>query len=111
MSCWVVPTLAAEYLGISLDEVHHRLRDGTLQGMQDHGFLFVDVAPSSPSYQLVQPGPTYVDITEEELAALRAEEGTEEYAEEIAGPVPITSSPDWAGHRRAAGQLRRRPAA
>jgi hypothetical protein len=103
MSCWVVPTLAAEYLGISLDEVQDRLRCGTLTSMHDHGFLFVDVAPDSPVMQLAQAGPTFVELTDEELAALNGEE--------IIGPVPITSSPEWAGHRESAGQLRRRPAA
>lgn len=110
MSCWVVPNIAAEYLGISLDELHHRLRSGTLSSKHDHGFLFVDVAPDSPVFQMAEPKPTYMTITAEEMEAL-TEESEEVENEEIPDSVPITSSPDWAGARQFASQLRRRPAA
>lgn len=45
MSCWVVPTVAAEYWGISLDVVWRRVTDGLVPHKSDSGFLFVDVDP------------------------------------------------------------------
>jgi hypothetical protein len=45
MSCWVVPTVAAEYWGISLDVVLRRITDGLVPHMSESGFVFVDVDP------------------------------------------------------------------
>jgi hypothetical protein len=104
MSCWVVPTLAADYLGISLDELHERLRSGMLTSKNDSGFLFVDVAPDSPTMRLAEPPPTFVEVSAEELAALTDDDL-------VPAPLPITGAPEWADHRQSAGQLRRRPAA
>ncbi len=48
MSCWVVPSLAAEYWGISVDQVMQRLSAGELQTREEHGFTMIDVAPGGP---------------------------------------------------------------
>ncbi|HWB52964.1 MAG TPA: hypothetical protein VG722_02185 [Tepidisphaeraceae bacterium] len=104
MSCWVVPSLAAEYLGISIEELYERLRIGALPSKDDSGFVFVDVAPGAPTIQMAEPRPTFVDITAEELSALTDEE-------DVSDAVPITSAPGWVDAREFSCQLRRRPAA
>src|SRR5215207_943387 len=43
MSCWVVPTIAAELWGVSVDHVLQQARDGHLPYCLDQGFMFVDV--------------------------------------------------------------------
>lgn len=109
MSCWVVPSLAAEYLGISIEELQYRLQIGNIPTKSDHGFLFVDVAPGSPMMiRPADPPATFVEISAEEMSALTQPEDQD--AEE-SDAVPIMSSPEWAGARQSASQLRRRPAA
>ena len=46
MSCWVVPIVAAEIWGISLDEVMQRIQNGVVVSKREYGFLLVDTAPS-----------------------------------------------------------------
>jgi hypothetical protein len=48
MSCWVVPSLAADYLGITLDELMQRVNAGAMTIRSEDGFDMVDVAPDSP---------------------------------------------------------------
>lgn len=48
MSCWVVPALAAEYWGISLEELMSRVSTGVVTMRQDNGFDVIDVAPDGP---------------------------------------------------------------
>src|SRR5947208_14412532 len=48
MSCWVVPSLAAEIWRIPLHEIMQRIKDGLLPVKQEDGFTFVDVAPQGP---------------------------------------------------------------
>src|SRR5690242_4190044 len=45
MSCWVVPSLAAELWHIPLDQVWRRIRAGEIAIKEENGFTFVDVAP------------------------------------------------------------------
>jgi hypothetical protein len=45
MSCWVVPTVAADYWGITLDVVWRRLCDGLVPHKTEQGFVFIDVDP------------------------------------------------------------------
>jgi hypothetical protein len=45
MSCWVVPTIAAELWGVTLDHVLGGVDEGMVRSRQEHGFLLVDVAP------------------------------------------------------------------
>jgi hypothetical protein len=47
MSCWVVPTIAAELWGVTLDQVLVQIRAGALSARVDHGFVVVDVAPGA----------------------------------------------------------------
>lgn len=67
MSCWVVPAVAAEYWGISLDLVMRRITDGLVPHMSEAGFVFVDVDPWAAActggYRH-QPPPTFVSTAE-----------------------------------------------
>lgn len=63
MSCWVVPTVAAEYWGVSLDVVWRRIYDGLVPYKNDRGFVFVDVDPWTPDASGTvhhEPPPTFV---------------------------------------------------
>jgi hypothetical protein len=48
MSCWVVPSLAAEIWRVPLEELWRRIRDGHVPARVENGFTFVDVAPYGP---------------------------------------------------------------
>ena len=78
MSCWVVPTVAAELWGVSVESVHTRIRDGSLASKHENGFTFIDVAPDSPVLETPKalrppPPPTYRAVTREEIVALVGE--------------------------------------
>ena len=51
MSCWVVPIVAAEIWGISLDEVMQRIGCGAVISKREYGFLLVDTAPLGPLFR------------------------------------------------------------
>ena len=51
MSCWVVPNVAAEIWGISLDEVLQRINSGAVVSKREYGFLLVDTAPLGPLFR------------------------------------------------------------
>ncbi len=75
MSCWVVPSIAAEIWQMPLDDVLRRIRSGEIPSQIEEGFLVVDVAPNSP--RLAPPRrppelrpPTFTAITREEIEAL-----------------------------------------
>lgn len=85
MSCWVVPTLAAEIWGVSLDHVLWQVNSGAIPSKVDYGFVLVDVAPGSdmiappPAAAPVSPPPTtFVPVSdglsEDEVAALAVPE-------------------------------------
>jgi hypothetical protein len=50
MSCWVVPIVAAEIWGISLEEVMQRINNGVVVSKREYGFLLVDTAPLGPLF-------------------------------------------------------------
>ncbi len=58
MSCWVVPSLAAEYWGVSVENIMQKLTDGDLPTRTEHGFTLIDVAPTSPRHEINRP-PVY----------------------------------------------------
>jgi hypothetical protein len=79
MSCWVVPSIAAELWGVSVEQVLKGMTDGHIPSKEELGRMFVDVAPNSPKLQTPKslrtpPPPTYTELTPEEAAALRADE-------------------------------------
>ncbi len=84
MSCWVVPTIAAEYWGVSVDSILHRIREGSLAHRVDEGFVFVQVAPSAPK---IEHPPTFTALSEAELDALRDEADDKANGEEASQPI------------------------
>ena len=78
MSCWVVPTIAAEIWGMPLSDLLRRIRDGEIPTKQDAGFTFVDVAPYSNQIErpLLAPDErpaTFAMLSDAEMAALEKE--------------------------------------
>jgi hypothetical protein len=49
MSCWVVPSVAAELWGCSVDAVKSAIKNGSVASRDEAGWTFVDVAPDSPA--------------------------------------------------------------
>ena len=76
MSCWVVPTIAAELWGVSLDHVLGQVGEGSVRSKTEHGFMLVDVAPFSEVFRSprwVGPRPriqTFTVLTPDEYDAL-----------------------------------------
>ena len=63
MSCWVVPTVAADFWGVTLDVVWRRICDGLVPHKTEEGFVFIDVDPwtaDSDGNLLHQPPSTFV---------------------------------------------------
>jgi hypothetical protein len=63
MSCWVTPTVAAEYWGVTLDVVWDRIQCDLVPTKSERGFIFIDVHPWTPEFtgrQVHQPPPTFV---------------------------------------------------
>jgi hypothetical protein len=121
MSCWVVPSLAAELWQIPLEQVLKRIRDGEITVRVEDGFLFVDVAPYGPRIErpIVLKGerpPTFTpaedagaSISEEELIVLEAQTSVEVEEEDELGAVDETESKvlgDWRGARKKAARQR-----
>jgi hypothetical protein len=44
MSCWVVPSLAADIWHIPLEQLWRRIREGEIPTHHEDGFTFVDMA-------------------------------------------------------------------
>src|SRR3712207_3351475 len=80
MACWVVPALAAEFWGISVDQVMGRVVDGSVGSKIEDGFLFVDVAPHALPFRYAphERPPTFTLVTRSEQEAL-----TGDLAEEL----------------------------
>lgn len=66
MPCWVVPVIAAELWGVSLEHLLLGIADGTVPSRTECGFVVVDVAPESTVYERPRragpPPPTYVVV-------------------------------------------------
>lgn len=88
MACWVVPAMAAEFWGITVEQVWGRVRDGSVASKDECGFTFVDVAPWAAEVppaaaverreSVAERVATFVPaVTDEELAALGSDEGEE----------------------------------
>ena len=63
MSCWVVPAVAAEYWGVTLDVVWERIYSDLVPHKTERGFVFVDVDPWHPNcdgFLLHDPPATFV---------------------------------------------------
>jgi hypothetical protein len=63
MSCWVVPAVAAEYWGVTLDVVWDRIYSDLVPHKTESGFVFVDVDPwhaNCDGFLLHEPPATFV---------------------------------------------------
>ena len=49
MSCWVVPTIAAEYWRVPLEQVMDRIDRHAVPVRRENGFTFIDILPDPPS--------------------------------------------------------------
>ena len=120
MSCWVVPSVAAELWGISVNQVLDQVHRGQVPSKSELGFTLVDVAPNGPRMEAGrrQPGqrpmtfvaapvkakiadesdePELVELTDEEEAALNAS-------------VDQIKQVSWTSRRQSASRLRHAPA-
>ena len=106
MSCWVVPTVAAELWGVSVDTILSRARAGDVPSKTENGFMFVDVAPDSHRIETpksMRP-PTFQVVTEVKPGALRlADDGADESESR-----PVTLD-DWRTGRALAARSRKPP--
>ena len=55
MSCWVVPAVAAELWGMSVEHVLGLIEEGKIPFKRDYHFMLVDVAPHSPTMEPPTP--------------------------------------------------------
>jgi len=113
MSCWVVPTIAAEFWGMPLEQVMQCINRGELTTKIEQGFMFVDVAPDSPIYapnglapeDRPQTFTAVTSVTDDELAALAdevREVDEDQLPEEPDSPEPESAKAhgDWRSARR-----------
>ena len=108
MSCWVVPSLAAEIWRIPLTEVMRRIDEGLLPVREEDGFTFVDVAPDGP--RIGQPSlrpqdrpATFTIVEDDQSMSDECEDGPLD-VEETSAPLG-----DWRAARTRAGRTRIAP--
>jgi hypothetical protein len=104
MSCWVVPSVAAELWGCSVEQVMNAIQGGDVPTKEDSGWTFIDVAPDSPKLETprsVLP-PTYSVVSQAETMALTEPFEQSEESE---------SSTDWKRQRETVAASRRAPLA
>lgn len=108
MACWVAPAVAAEYWGVSLEEVWNRVQNGSTACKSESGFTFVDVAPDSPEFHASALAPaaapvlTYVAVDRQPEAVIACS-GDDEFAD--------TELPNRCAVRASVARLRRPPRA
>ena len=96
MSCWVVPSIAAEIWGVSIEQILRKIASGELACREESGWTFVDVAPEAemmvPRRRPEDRPPTYTPITDEEMAALAGDDamGEENDDDGIIHPRPAS---------------------
>jgi hypothetical protein len=109
MSCWVVPTIAAEYWRTSVQHVLDCIERNAVPVLRENGFTFVDILPDPKPIDHRVPAdqrpPTY---TEPVAAVAEVEPEIEPEMQVVDEP----ESADWVSRnpqRRQTSQLRRRP--
>jgi hypothetical protein len=114
MACWVVPSMAAEFWGITVEQVWTRVRDGSVASKAECGFTFVDVAPWAAEVpparqeQLAERVPTFVPAAERDAQDEPALTGADEGDELESATFPTA---DRATVRQWVGRTRRAPRA
>lgn len=119
MSCWVVPTVAAEYLNMSLDSLMQKVNEGSIPSVLDHGFLMIDVAPNSPrlgarsEQTYAERKPLHDERVTLNIESLADNTKPGEIQMDIEEPVaePMELMGDWKTARKSVGRQRRRPTA
>jgi hypothetical protein len=94
MSCWVVPTVAAEYWGITLDVVWRRIYNGQIPHKFESGFALVDVDPWRPDADGVLPHdvpPTFVLPEDSQAADAIDSPLIEQFQSEVPQEAPVES--------------------
>ena len=119
MSCWVVPSLAAELWQMPLELLLRFIRDGKVTAKQEDGFTFVDMAPGGP--KIARPmtpphlrPPTYTlaksdDVPPPPTPTQSSESNDDELKEPEEGFEDPTASQelgDWRAARRKNSRMR-----
>ena len=95
MSCWVVPSIAAELWGVSVPQILAQMNAGKLASKHEKGFTFVDVAQTvfEPDRQMkfTPAPPTYRVVGQEEIAALLGDDAIDEDQDD-AGDWPLAAA-------------------
>src|SRR4051812_37789287 len=94
MSCWVVPTVAAEMWGVPVSAVLEKMRSGNFPTKPETVFAFIDFPPASPTvdapkFQRPPRPPTYTLVTGAELDALAPDMNQHGLDENGLPPLPI----------------------
>jgi hypothetical protein len=135
MPSWVVPTVAAEYWGVPVEQVMADVAGGRIISRTEGGFLFVDVDPAreiaaAPAVAAARPAyrrplawtPTthltpepVVTAAERDALLASADDmkprDRDAFAEEEPAPVALTADdiPDWEQVRARVSRTRRPP--
>src|SRR5436309_7180804 len=119
MSCWVVPTIAADLWGCTVEHVWAAIRDGQIATREENGWLFVDAAPGNSAIELPRPlrPATFTPVSQAESVALLSgdeECGADGAEVDDADQLPLGEDPhtplgDWRTVREQTSRLRRPP--
>jgi hypothetical protein len=116
MSCWVVPSVAAELWGCPVQSVLDAIRGGDVPTREENGWMFVDVAPDSPTLQTPKALRPATYVSDAELAALTGPIDDYDVALEIAEDdqdlvYETHMIDDWREARVQTATMRRAPVA
>jgi hypothetical protein len=101
MSCWVVPTLAADLWGVPVEHVLRQIDAGDVPSQTVLGFVLVDVAPDSEVFRPSRrkgPPPTYTVISTSDSSD-SADPSADEFArqaDDAAAVAVLTAPEEWA---------------
>lgn len=124
MSCWVVPSVAAEYWGVSISQIIEKVRRGEIPSKTELGFQLVDVAPQSqqmggnrpkalrPQTYVMTP-PSVILSSAERKALLGGQQPEQEQPAAVVmedtSDVDSNDRLDWRPTRAAVGRTRKPP--
>ena len=91
MSCWVVPSLAADIWHIPLEQLWRRIREGQLPTHTEDGFTFVDMAPDGAKLHKLERPPTFTMAESDEIVNEQQKDDANEVEDER-GPEDDTAS-------------------
>ncbi len=118
MSCWVAPSVAAEFWGVSIERVLEMMQTGSVPCKTELGFSLLDISSGNTTQGVrdsAPPPPTYKQSATDE-ATVDTSDFTNLLiaAANIPLPVEEAATPaldfDWRRGRRVASLTRRAPA-